>query len=142
MSIWRGAFRPDDIEHDSLSQSARAAAASAVQRLVDVKTTGKEPLEKYLRRLKEGPKPRGRPPGSKTHHDEQHLIEMGRLLATGEAKSVRNAAVIVARSPALARPAGEASVVKRLERGFKANERLYRRLGKEKAARSSAAEGA
>ena len=131
---------PDDIESDSPSQSARAVAASAIRRLLDVKTTGKGPFERFLHWLDEGPKRRGRPLGSKKYDDEPHLIEMGRLLEEGQADTHYGAAKIVVRFRQLAGSATEESVIKRLCLGFKEDEQRYRRLGREKATNDPAGE--
>ncbi len=133
---------PDDFERHSTSESMRMYFRSlklgpAFQHLVDIKTSGTGHAKNFFRWLEEGRKPVGRPPG-KTYNDEPHLIEMGGLLETGEAKTLHGAAKIVVQSDQLAVFAIEESVIRRLRDGFKEDEARYRRLGGEKIADEAA----
>ncbi len=61
------------------------------------------------------------------------MIEMGRLLETGEAANPHRAAtVVVAQNTQLSKHSLEDSVIRRLTNAFNEDEELYRRLGREK----------
>ncbi len=119
----------------SLSASLRASLIAPVTLFLKSKSGGTKWVEKFRTQLVEGPKTLGRPPENLKKHDRPYLIEMGRLLENGEAKSLHRAATIVmTKNPQLTKYAQRASVSRRLSEAFKNDEGLYRRLGREKIA--------
>ena len=116
----------------SLTASARASAISGLEFLMESKTEVPERM-KHFRDYLMNPQPRGRPKGKLQYDDTPNLIEMGRLLETGEAGTVNRAAkIVVARNPDLApQTVEDDSVVRRLSNAFKEDPALYRLLGRE-----------
>ncbi len=116
---------------DSQSITARAcsSALSALEYYVEIKSEVSARVKHCVAFLR-NPQPRGRPKG-KQYDDDRYLIEMGRLLETGEAGNVHRAAkIVVAQNPELTPPTiEEDSVVRRLSDAFKKDAALYRFLG-------------
>ena len=118
----------------SLSASLRASLIPLVTRFAESKSRKTKWVDGFLTQLKEGPKKLGRPNGS-LKYDEPYLIEIGRVLENGEAKSLHGAAtIVVIQNPQLTKYTQLASVSRRLSEAFKKDEGLYRRLGREKIA--------
>ena len=114
----------------SLSASARASALSTLEHFMEIKTEVPARIKHFVDYLRTPPPPRGRPEGKLKYDDEPHLIEMGRLLETGEAGNLHRAATIVAQGGQVPGQSDDATI-KRLSRAFKKDEALYRSLGRE-----------
>ena len=116
----------------SLSQTFAASSATLLMRVSGTAAKGIESLQDYwiFAPRKRG---RGRPKGSRKYDDELHLIEMGRLLETGEVRNPHHAATIVVQGGRVL-GASDKAKIKRLLKAFKKDEGFYRRLGHEKIA--------
>ena len=109
----------------------RASTVLAIERFIKVKHEPGQRIVDFLDWFRTGPKSPGRPPGSQQYDDELHLIEMGRVLETGEVGTLHRAATTVVHGGQVFGASVEAKI-KRLSEAFKLEEIHYRRLGREK----------
>ena len=120
---------------EGVTASAMAILAGAGKRVAEILAPAPKWLTTVIERVEAGKKERGRPKGKLQHDDERYLIEMGRLLETGEAGKVHRAAkIVVAQNPELTpQTILKGSAIRRLCDAFKKDEALYRFLGRENA---------
>ena len=74
-------------DSQSITAIARASAASALEYYMEIRAAVPARVKHFRDYLRNGPVPQGRPKGKLRYDDELYLIEMGRLLETGEARN-------------------------------------------------------
>ena len=112
-------------ERDSLSASVRLSAILILEQLQKVKTVPQAGLESAKKYLAEGAKRLGRPPGT-TIDDGQKLHQMMELLRRGEAKTLHDAAQMVARE--MPEFVSHDSTVRRLLKKYPAFAKKYKEI--------------